>query len=332
MLRAAIIGLGEISNIHLPVLLESVNMDLAAVCDIDPAMAAKAPGTKFYTGYREMLAAERLDCVHICLPHYLHYPVARYVIEQGVNVFCEKPLAMNLAEARDFVALEESHPELKIGICFQNRYNESFQMLMHLVAEGQMGRVTGIKGIVPWFRALSYYTDKPWRMRMSTAGGGVMINQSIHTMDLMQLIGGEIASIRGSIANLLDYDGLEVEDTASARMEFKNGAQGFFFATTANSRNDSVEIEVTLEQGELILRDCCLYRQNDGVLEQLVEDDRLAGTKFYFGASHGKIIRQFYECLETGSHEYVHARDALTSMRMIDAIRRSSEEKVSIAF
>ena len=332
MLRVAIIGLGEISNSHLPVILENKDVELVAACDLDPALSAKAPNATFYTDFREMLAREKpLDCVHICLPHYLHYPVARQVIEHGIHVFCEKPLALNLAEALEFVAMEANHPELKVGICFQNRFNESFRMLMDIIASGQMGRVTGIRGFVPWYRDPSYYTSKPWRMRMSTAGGGVMINQSIHTMDLMQLIGGELDSIRGNVGNLLEYEGLEVEDTVSARLQFKSGAKGLFFASVANSRNDSVDIEVSMEKGDLVLRDCCLFRQLDGDLEKLVEDDRLPGTKFYFGASHGKIIRQFYRCLETGSQEYVHAGDALVSMRMIDAVRRSAAGNVTVS-
>ena len=201
---------------------------------------------------------------------------------------------------------------------------------MDIVASGQMGQVTGIRGFVPWYRDQSYYKSKPWRMRMSTAGGGVMINQSIHTMDLMQLIGGELESIRGTIGNLLDYEGLEVEDTVSARLQFKSGVKGLFFASIANSRNDSVDIEVTMDKGDLHLRDGCLFRQLDGELEKLAEDDRLPGTKFYFGASHGKIISQFYQCLEKDSQEYVHARDAVVSMQMIDAIRRSSESGATV--
>lgn len=332
MFRSAIIGLGDIANNHLAVLRANPAIELAAACDLNPALAGVAAGTRFYTDYHEMLVREKLDCVHICLPHFLHYPVAREAAERGIHVFCEKPPALNLEETLAFAALEADHPELSIGICLQNRRNESFETLMAVIAGGSLGKVLGIKALVTWSRSREYYSAKPWRARMATAGGGVMHNQSIHTLDLMQLIGGEIAGIRGSIANLLDYEGLEVEDTASARIRFRNGACGLFFATNANSKNDNVEIIVTLEKGELALQNNILYQSAGGRREPLAEDAKLPGTKFYYGISHKKLIDQFYAGLATGSQDYVHVRDAVTSMRMIDAIRRSSAGGQEIVF
>src|SRR5699024_5523882 len=97
----------------------------------------------------------------------------------------------------------------------------------------KFGEIIGIKGIVTWFRPESYYTDKPWRGKLDTAGGGVLINQAIHTLDLMQLLCGPVDTIKGNVSQLLDYH-IEVEDTASAHIKFKNGANGMFFATNAN--------------------------------------------------------------------------------------------------
>ena len=93
-------------------------------------------------------------------------------------------------------------------------------------------------------------TIKPWRGTMERAGGGVMINQAIHTLDLMQLVGGEVETVRGSISNLYDY-GYDVEDTAVANIKFENGATGLFFATVTNASNSSVEFQVILEKGKL---------------------------------------------------------------------------------
>ena len=88
--------------------------------------------------------------------------------------------------------LEEEHPNVKICICFQNRYNETFEALQEIVESGKYGKVIGVKGLVTWFRPKDYYDVKPWRGMMAYAGGGVLINQSIHTLDLMHLLGGEI--------------------------------------------------------------------------------------------------------------------------------------------
>ncbi|MFZ7946459.1 Gfo/Idh/MocA family protein [Neobacillus sp. 19] len=330
MLKAALIGLGDISAIHLPAIKANPNVELTAVCDLDKGARDIVPEARFYTDYQEMLESEALNVVHICLPHYLHNPVTKACVEKGIHVFLEKPLGLNTKEALELVELEQKHPDIKICVCFQNRYNESFEMLQEIVESGEYGRIVGIKGLVAWYRPKSYYDAKPWRGQMKYAGGGVMINQALHTIDLMQLLGGKIESIRGNVDQLLDY-GIEVEDTASARMQFESGATGLFFATNANAVNSSVELQVILENGKFTIKDSILTRVNeDGKKEELVEDAKVPGTKFYYGASHKKLIHLFHQCIEEDTDNYVHAREAAVAIQMIDVIRKSSETRQSI--
>ncbi|TWD89674.1 putative dehydrogenase [Neobacillus bataviensis] len=326
MLKIGVIGLGDISKIHIPAIQANPHAELAAVCDLDESLRNTVPDVNFYTDYQAMLKRESLDCVHVCLPHYLHYPVTKVCVENGVHVFQEKPLSLNTKEGLTLAKLEDMH-QTKICVCFQNRCNESFELLQEIIASGQLGKMIGIKGLVTWYRPKEYYDVKPWRGKMELAGGGVMINQALHTIDLMQLLGGEIDSIRGSIDQLLDY-GIEVEDTASAHIQFKNGAKGLFFATNANAENSSVELEVSFEKGKFIIKDSVLTKINEeGKKEKLIEDSKMPGTKFYYGASHIKLINQFYTAIINNSQNYVKVKDALTSIKMIDAIRQSSEEK-----
>ncbi|WP_067725676.1 Gfo/Idh/MocA family protein [Oceanobacillus damuensis] len=330
MLKVAVIGLGDISKIHLPIIQESQHAELVAVCDIDKSFKDSFSGVNFYTDYNEMLDQESLDCVHICLPHHLHYPATKACVEKGVHVLQEKPLARNAEEGMSIVDLEEQYKDVKICVSFQNRLNETFVKLKELVDSGEYGEVTGLKGLVTWFRPKSYYDEKPWRGRMREAGGGVMINQAIHTLDQMQLIGGKIDTIRGSIDNLFDY-GYEVEDTATANIQFENGATGLFFSTVTNATNSSVEFQVILEKGKLTIKDSVLTKTNEaGKKEEIIEDEKLPGSKFYYGASHSKLINHFYSCIENDSQDYIHAKDAQISMEMISAIRRSSEIKQTI--
>lgn len=330
MLKVAVIGLGDVSKIHIPAIQANPNVELVAVCDIDETLKTDVPDVKFYTDYHDMLEQEELDCVHICLPHHLHYPVTKDCVEKGIHVFQEKPIGLNSAEGEALVKLEEGHKDVKLCICFQNRYNETFEKLYEIVQSGQYGKIMGIKGLVTWFRPKDYYEVKPWRGQMATAGGGVMINQSIHTLDLMQLLGGEIKEIRGSVDNLLDY-GIEVEDTAVATIKFKNGATGLFFATNSNFGNSSVELQVVFENEKFTIKDSILTRLNEnGHKERMIEDSKLPGSKFYYGASHSKLINHFYSCIENNSDDYVHAKDALPSIKIIDAIRKSSELKQAL--
>ncbi len=321
MKRAAVIGLGDISQIHLAAIAQNPKIELVAVCDEDPAAKERAPeNVPFFTDYRELARTAQPDCVHICLPHYLHYPVSRYFAERGIAVLCEKPVAMNAPEAAKFTEFEAAHPDVKMCICLQNRLNESVEALKAAIDSGEYGKVVGTKGIVPWARTKEYYDVKPWRGRWQTAGGGCMINQSVHTLDLLYYLGGPIESLRASVTQLLDY-GIEVEDTVTARLSYAGGGHGLFMATNANYKNESVQISVQLEKAEFVIDNNILYRvEADGTRERICEDARMPGTKFYYGASHKKLVAQFYRALEENTDDYIHVRDAEMSIRLIDAI------------
>lgn len=324
MKKAAIIGMGVIYSIHLTAIQNNPNITLVAVCDADEGRRSAAPvDIPFYTDYKAMILETNPDVVHICLPHYLHVPVAEEAAALGVHVFCEKPMALNAKEGAKFAEFEAAHPDIHIGICLQNRFNESVEMLKSLIDGGEYGTVTGIRGTVPWYREKEYYEVQPWRGKWDTAGGGCMINQAVHTLDLMYHLGGEIIALKATVAQLLDY-GIEVEDTVAAALTFANGARGIFLATIANYTNESVQISVRLEKASFLIMDNILYRiHEDGSKEILCEDAKLPGTKFYYGASHSKLINLFYEALETDTQNYLHVHEALMSIRLIDAIRES---------
>lgn len=331
MKKAAVLGLGDISAIHLAAIDQAENISLVAVCDVNPAARAGAPeGVPFYTDYRQMAAEAAPDCVHVCLPHHLHYPVAREMAELGCHVFCEKPLAMSPAEAEEFAALERAYPDLRLGLCLQNRINETTVQLKAVIDSGDYGKVRGAKGLVPWARTKTYYEVKPWRGTYAEAGGGTMMNQSIHTLDLLSYLCGPVARLHASSARLLDY-GIEVEDTVTARLEFESGAPGLFWATNCNYDNESVQITVALERAVFTIADGRLMRRDsDGSRHLICEDRRMPGTKFYYGASHSELITGFYAAMEAGTENYIHASDGVMSIRLIDAIVRSAREDIPV--
>lgn len=322
MIRSAIIGLGDIAGVHMPAILENPLAMLCAVCDIDESRRAVLPdGVPFYKDYEEMLAKEKPDVVHICLPHYLHYPVAQAVMKHGCAIFAEKPLALNAEEALQYAeeAKRYDHP---ICLCLQNRFNNTSEKMTELLQSGVYGRILGLYGNMTWTRSLAYYQAKPWRASMKLAGGGCMINQAIHTLDLLQYFAqSPIEQIRGSIAHLQDFD-VEVEDTAHARIRFQNGAVGFFAATIANYNDHNVEIIVTCEKAELILRNKALFCSQNGQLTELARDDEAFAGKACYGNSHAKLIDLFYRSLLGEPTEaYPTPADGVVSMQMIDAIR-----------
>ena len=323
MLKVAIIGLGTVSKVHSQAILETHNGKLVAVCDSDEEKKEDYPGIPFYTDVAVMLATEELDVVHICLPHHLHYPITKICAESGVHILQEKPLAMDYHEGLLTAELAKNVPG-KIGICFQNRYNSTFQELLRRLKAEDHGAIKAIKGLVAWNRTEDYYTDKPWRGKWATAGGGTIINQAIHTLDLMQLLGGELQTCKASLSNLTDY-AMEVEDTAVANFTFENDVRGFYMSTNAYATNASVEIEVVTEKCTYMIKNNQLFViDENGDFESLARDQQRADTKSYYGPSHGIIIQRFYNAIEHDTADYVSVEEALPSMLMIDAMKEST--------
>ena len=325
MMKAAIIGFGTISAVHIDAIAGNPGMELAAICDVNEALAEKVPeGVKFYTDYHQMVQEVKPDVVHNLLPHYLHYPVTKELVEMGCNVFCEKPIALNSQQAELFCQLEREHPEVKIGVCLQNRMNETTEALKKIIDSGEYGKVIGTRGFVPWRREKGYYEAQPWRGTWKYAGGGSMINQSLHTLDLLYYLCGDVAKLHAVVGQTNDY-GVEVEGDVIARLEFANGANGLFFATNNNWINESVQIRVAMEKGVFHIEDNTLYRIHpDSSREVLVRAPKLEGIKFYYGASHARLIARFYKAVAENTDDYIHISDGAMVVRLMDTIFRSA--------
>ena len=337
MIHSAVIGLGVIGKVHISAISSLENALVTAVCDTDTAKRELAPqGAAFYTDIDELFRKEKLKgaqplVVHVCLPHYLHYPVAKKAAEAGLHIFAEKPLAMNVKEGEEYCKLETQY-KVKICLCLQNRLNTTNETLYGILRRGEYGRVIGIHGSVAWYRSKEYYDAGPWRGIMAEAGGGCMINQAIHTMDLMQyFVGSHMVSVKGSIGQVLDY-GIEVEDTATGRITFENGAQGLFTASVANYTDENVQIRVHCEKADFVLRDRNLFIVKDGTQELLASDSAEYVGKQVYGSSHAKLIDRFYQALEGKDVPYIHPEEGLPSLAMIDAIRKSSETGETVYF
>ncbi len=329
MFKVAIIGFGDVAHVHLAAIQHHPLLQLVAICDIDEKVKDKIGDITFFTDYKVMINEVKPDCVHICLPHYLHYEVASECAKLGVHVFCEKPLAISVDEAKEFASLQQQYPNQRFGICLQNRLNNSVVELKKIIESKEFGNVLGVRGYVPWFRPKNYYDEKPWRGLMKYAGGGCMINQSIHTLDLMSYLCGKVMSIKGNCCQLLDY-GIEVEDTVNARLMMENGIIGHFGATIANIQNENVQLTVTMEKATYCIGENSLFKVSETGFEKVCEDDKLPGSKFYYGAGHVKIIDQFYTSMKENNENYIHCSEGVNSIVMIDGIVRSSNEKKEI--
>ncbi|MGL5434595.1 MAG: Gfo/Idh/MocA family protein [Lachnospiraceae bacterium] len=330
MIRAAVIGLGNIAGVHIEAIKAFPDGQLVAACDIDSERRCAVPqDVLFYTDYQQMMRENQLDVVHICLPHHLHTAAAKTATSLGINVFLEKPVGHTVDAAKELLGLEADYG-VRLGVCFQNRYNPTSQALLQLLQSGVGGRVVGIRGIVNWYRSEQYYQEKPWRGELNLAGGGCMINQAIHTLDLMQWFSGsDASSVNGMTGNLLDYD-ISVEDTAIAKIDFANGVRGLFIATNACYQDLEIQLDVQCETFSYRIADGTLYQYKNGSKAKIVSDATGTVGKICYGNSHSLAIQQFYDVLCKRDGTYIGISEALKVQIILEAITNSSVSKKQV--
>ena len=331
MLKSLIIGCGAISHVHVNSIKENGGKILA-VCDIKEeratALAKEAGCDKTYTDYKVMLTENKdADVVHVCTPHYLHAQMAIFAMECGFDVYLEKPCAMDADEALEIVRVSDSTGR-RVCVSFQNRLVKTTSAAKSVIESGRLGRLLGIKGIVTWERSGAYYSESGWRGTWATEGGGVLMNQSIHTLDLLYYFGGKVKKVEGSVALRKNGDVSEVEDTAEATIWFESGATAIFYATNCHVISNPAEIELVLEKGSLLISNDILYERVDGRLKEYTENNETPLGKSVWGSGHIAMIGAFYDAIEGKQSYYCDIRDAYQVLEIIGSIYSTSANKL----
>lgn len=320
-LRTAVVGCGHVSARHMASVSANDKCTLVAVCDIVVRKAdekAAEYGVAAYYDFDEMLEKCDFDVLHICTPHYLHCEMSIKAMNKGIHVLCEKPLAVTYDDAVKMCECAEKN-NVYLGTCFQNRYNQSSRYIKKLLESGEMGDIECIKGIVTWDRDEKYYSDD-WHGTLAKEGGGVVINQSIHTLDLMQwLVGSEVVDVKASISQKRLAGKVETEDTADALITFENGCQGIFYATLCYGMNSPVFVEILCQNGKIVMYDDLAVLRK-GEEKQVVNFEHGKGDKGYWGNSHGMLIDDFYKSITTSSDFEVACRSGIKAVRIVDSL------------
>jgi predicted dehydrogenase len=299
-MRIGIVGCGGIASIHAQCLKKLSEHELVSFADSKleraEAFVQEYDGTA-YPSMEEMLKKEELDAIHICTPHYLHTPMAIYGLQQGVHVFMEKPPVIS-REQWEELKNAAAGSDRQLGLCFQNRYNPSIIKAKEMITSGEAGKVIGARGMVTWNRTAEYYTGSDWRGRLEYEGGGALINQSIHTLDLLHyLVGQPIQSVDAVIANHHLKGVIEVEDMMSAYVRYADAVVSFY-VTTAYNADSAPLIEVNCEH--MIIRieelNVTCYHKN-GDVELIPIEGKQGYGKSYWGAGHEDCIGDFYRSI-----------------------------------
>lgn len=323
---AAVVGCGDISALHLAAIDAAPGIELVAVVDTDPERAERAAqprGVPWFTDHRTMLEQARPDVVHVTTPHHQHVPVALAALAAGVHVLTEKPVAHSLAEAERLAAAAASAPG-KVGVVLQNRYNPTSVALHEALAAGAIGRPLGARAAVWWHRDAAYYASAPWRGRLAEAGGGVLINQAIHTLDLLLWLLGDPESVRGSASTLALAGVVDVEDTATIVIDHRPGVRSTLFATNTHHTNDDVELRIDGELGSLSLVQGRAELATDDGVRVLATDRQASGERSYWGRGHELLIADFHARLADPEPFWIGVEAGIAPLRVLREVYRQS--------
>ena len=321
-MRIALVGLGVIGKVHAGIIPHYGT--LCAVCDVREEAMAPFADVPHYTDYETMLREARPDAVHICTPHYLHADMVIAALRMDIHVLCEKPLSIS-HEQLDAVQKAAAKSQAQLGVCHQNRYEPNFLRAKELADEEG---VLNAFGDVVWMRNADYYTSGSWRGTWKEEGGGVMINQALHTLDLLQWMCGMPTHVIAHTANDHLQGVIEVEDLAAARFECANGTLINFYATTAAARSFPAHLRLCLKSKKVLHAEPSLLALAGEVLP-LGEREETVG-KSVWGTGHKRLIADFYRCIQEGAHFPINAVEGAKVVRLILAMYASNGKRVEI--
>lgn len=319
---------------------------LGALCDNDPAKEAmykeKYPEYPFYSDWKEMVASGDVDAVITTVPHYLHTEIAIYCLEHGMNVLVEKPAGVYAKAVREMNECAAAHPDVAFGIMFNQRTNKLYQQIKEIIASGELGEIRRSNWIInSWWRPDSYYAQSDWRATWGGEGGGVLVNQAPHQLDLWQWMCGiptkvYAKCIYGSHRNI------NVENDVTIVTEYANGATGSFITCTHDPIGTD-RLEIDLSGGKIVVdgsKTATIYRlkKNEDELNatmtlmdvaKLTSGNSSGANEMYetetienvdgWGYQHTTVMENFALHILTGSPLLAPGSDGINGVNLANA-------------
>jgi UDP-N-acetyl-2-amino-2-deoxyglucuronate dehydrogenase len=329
----ALVGCGRIAPLHASALKELPFTELIMTMDVIRERAEKMAqeyGGEPTDSFQDVLTNPKVEVVEICTPHYNHARLVLAALEAGKHVLVEKPMAINVEDAKAMIATAKRKGR-QLGVIFQNRYNDASQAVKEVIEKGELGRILATRAFLTWHRSDEYYNSDPWRGSWAQEGGGVLINQAIHTLDLMQWLMGEIKAISANCRRW-GHSRIEVEDTAEAYFRFANGALGCFYATNCYPTHEPIFFEVTGERGKAqIIADRATITI-DGKSREVKPQADSVSHPAYWGRGHQTQLAHYYQSLLKGEDVEIDGKSGMVAMAMVLAMYASSATGAEIDF
>jgi predicted dehydrogenase len=339
--RLGIVGVGGMGGGHAREILNSKvkECELTAVCDAVPSVLERFPGVKGFTDYAAMIQSGEIDAVLIATPHFTHTSMGVAALEQGLHVLVEKPISVDKAES-ERLAAAHTNPKQIFAAMFQMRTDPRFVELHRLIHKGELGAIRRINWIVTdWFRTEAYYASGTWRATWAGEGGGLLVNQCPHNLDLLQWLFGMPKTVRG-FCQMGRYHDIEVEDDVTAYLEYADGATAVFIASTGEAPGTN-RLEIAAENGRLLVEsDHLIFKRNVTPMTEFSRTTREGFAKpenkemrlpISAGpGGHLAILQNFVNAILYGEALIAPAREGIHSVELANAILYSSFLKKSI--
>lgn len=335
--RLGVIGLGNMGSTHI-FNIESgkiSGMKLVAVCDVDAGKLEKYRGRyECFTDSAELLRSGLVDAVMIETPHYSHTTIGVDALDCGIHTLVEKPISVHKADAEKLVAAHKRNPGLVFSAMFNQRSDPHYTKLKEIIDKGMLGGITRVNWIITnWFRPEYYYRTGGWRATWKGEGGGVLMNQCPHQLDLMQWLFGMPSTVR-AFCELGKWHDIEVEDNVTAYLTYPNGATGVFITTTGEAPGTN-RLEVCGEMGKIVVEDGKItwWRNTVGQGEFLRTAETAFGAPENWkieipaegnGGQWVALLQDFIDCIRTGKKPMAPAEEGVKSVELNNAMMLSS--------
>lgn len=356
--RLGIVGLGVEGMMYAKLILEGrvPNMTIGAVSDVSAEKegVAKEYGVPFFADYKEMIRSGAVDAVVTTVPHFLHPEIGIFALENGVHALVEKPVGVYTKQAQRLLDVAKDKSELKFGVFFNQRTNQLYKDLRALITSGELGALRHTSWIITnWWRPQGYYDMSAWRATWGGEGGGVLVNQAPHQLDLWQWICGVPKSVFAKAQFGFRRD-IAVEDEVNALVDFGNGATGSFMTATHDMMGTD-RLEILLDKGKIVVensKDVTIWRLSEPEqdLSKNMSMDQVGKlfsgqldmsefmtteTKSYasvWGEQHSEVMRNFAAAIRGEEELLAPGADGMHGVRLANAMHLSSwtQKEVSI--
>ncbi|HEV8370852.1 MAG TPA: Gfo/Idh/MocA family oxidoreductase [Pyrinomonadaceae bacterium] len=331
MFHIGIIGGGGISDTHARAAIEVDNAEVSAFVGANKdkvELLSQKYGGAAYVDFDSFLNHKPLDAVMIGSPSGLHAQQGIECARRGMHVLVEKPIDVTVNKADALIA-ECDRMNVKLGVCFQDRGSGDFIRLKGLIESGNLGKVILVSGRVKWYRPPEYYSGSRWRGKLDLDGGGALMNQGVHTVDLLLWLLGDVERVYARSLTALHE--IESEDTLVATLEFANGALGTLEAATSVFPGYDRRVEITGSEGTIIVERDRIVRADlktplPNGLDPSEQDTNPSSTSPIVSdvSGHKRILEDFLKAIATNTTPRCDGREGRRSVKLVQAIYESA--------